>query len=363
MWLYICIIIVLFVSLVISIADCGNNTELQVNKRFRINSSVYNILFLCLIFLFWFLTAFRGQSIGNDTENYLGFYKEIAKNGVNKEALQIEIVYQYLCLILSKISANPLTILIVSATFCYVVCGIYIYKKSTNVLFSTLLLFCIAFSFFMSGIRQAIAMSIVLIAYFQIKDGKKILPLILILFATCFHKSALITILWFAHRFAPKKPIVVVIGAIGVAVLALTGVLNSILSIILSEYKNYFNSENAGSGRLGITYYALRALVFYYPIYLAGKKDFKEHSIEITNSILLLLTVCLGFSVNLFNRAASYFLLPMVFDLPNAFNSGEIKHRKSLMFITGSVMLVYFVVTLIFRPEWNHLYPYEFYWG
>ena len=107
----------------------------------------------------------------------------------------------------------------------------------------------------------------------------------------------------------------------------------------------------------------MRAFVIYLLIYTAYKDSYKENSLIISNAVLLLTTICFGFSVNLFSRASLYFLLATVIDLPNAFNSGKIKNRNMLMLITGTVMLAYFLTTLIIRPEWNNLYPYQFQWN
>ncbi len=362
MALYICITLFLLLSLFISLSSCSVGYNLQAKRRFYFSKQIINFLFFALIFLFWFLTAFRGDSIGNDTRPYIGYYKVIANGGINPN-FDIELGYQYFCLFLSKISPDPLFLLIVCATICYSICGIYIYKHSDNILFSVILLFCVAFSFFASGIRQAIAMCIVLIAYSKIRDGKKILPIILILLASLFHISALMAFLWFAHKFIPKNPKIIIPFGLIIALLAASGSINSFLANILEEYQSYFESVNAGTGWLGIFYYALRALVFYIFAYIAYKKDNDTYSLTTANTVLLLFTVCLGFAVNLFNRASLYFLLPTVVDLPNLFNSGKIKSRDIWMLGAGVVMLAYFVVTLIVRPEWNNLYPYEFYWS
>lgn len=362
MVLYICIIFVLLGALAISVTDCGDNWELKSKRRFVYSRSIYGFLFILLMALFWFLTAFRGDSIGNDTRTYLNYYEEIAKHGINAN-WHIEIGYQYFCLLLSKISPNPYFLLIVCSTICYTVCGIFIYRYSNTILFSVILLFCIAFPFFASGIRQSIALVFVLWAYAKIKDNKKVIPLILILIASVFHVSALMSLLWFAHKYIPKKPVYVITLALITAVLAASGVLNSFLTGILQEYQGYFDSEYAGTGWLGITYYLLRAVVFYLFIYFVYKEECRQNSLIISNSVLLLFTVCLGFSVNLFNRASLYFLILIVVDLPNAFNSGKLKNRDIWMIVTGIVMLSYFIVTLIIRPEWNNLYPYEFNWS
>lgn len=362
MVLYLCISTVLFITLLISITDRRSNDELKKERGFCLSKPVYNCIFICLILTFWFLTAFRGSRIGNDTISYLYFYEQIAIDGIDTN-LQMELGYQYFCLILSKINPDPYFLLFTSATICYGICGTYIYRKSENILYSTVLLFCVAFSFFASGIRQAIAMAIVLVAYSKIKDGKRIFPIILIILASCFHMSALIAFLWFTHKFIPKKPVIIIIFSLAISILAASGNLNSIITSVLEKYQAYFETESVGAGWLGITYYVLRALVFYLFLYKANEGNEKTRSLEICNTILLLITVCLGFSVSIFSRASLYYLLITVVDIPNEFNSGKIKNRDRWMLIIGIVMIAFFMVTLILRPEWNNLYPYKFNWN
>lgn len=364
MQLYIILISALFVVLVMSTTDCGNNEELKAKQKIIFSRHTYLCIFVFFILLFWFLTAFRDSSIGNDTMQYLNYYNSIAKYGVNSN-YSIEMGYQYFCLFLSKITPNPYFLLIVCATLCYFVCGWYICKNSNNILFSLILLFCTVFSFFTSGLRQAIAMVIVLIAHEMIKKKWAVIAIVLILLATFFHTSALICFLWFAHKFIPKKPLTVVLIALVLAILSGSGILDSVLVSVFKEYQEYFISEYAGSGWLGISYYLSRALVFYFLIYLARRDSLKENesSLAVSNAILLVFLTCLGFSVNLFNRAGNYFLLITVIDIPNAFNSGNIKNRNVWMLAMGGIMLAYFIVVLIVRPEWNNLYPYRFNWN
>ncbi len=361
MLLYIILTVVLLLALYVATTDCGENINLRRKQKYVFSRTFYKWTFVALLFLFWFLTAFRDSTIGNDTSVYLFYYKQIATQGID-ETLSMELGYQYFCLLLSNISSNPQLLLIVCSTVCYVLCGIYIYKYSSNILYSTILLFCMAFPFFASGLRQAIAMVIVLAAYEMIKKQKKMLPVLLIFLAASFHISAMLALLWFGHKFVPKKPVVIIVSAMLVAVLSATGILNTLLTAILQEYQGYFESENAGSGWLGISYYCLRALVFYLFLFIAYKDTIKKNSLPVFNSILLLITVCLGFSVNLFSRASLYYLLVVAIDIPNAFNSGKIKNRNFWMAVMGVIMLAYFIVTLIIRPEWNNLYPYHFYW-
>lgn len=361
MLLYLGITLFLLIILVFSIVEFKDDFGLKKKGRIFFSNYLHKILFIAIVFFLWFLTAFRSGNIGNDTQNYLNYYENIAKDGITKN-LSIEFGYQIYCWLLSRIFSNPYFLLVISATICYSISAIYIYKHSKNILFSTILLFCVAFSFFTSGLRQALAMVIVLIAYYKIKEGKKILPIALILVASTFHISALITFLWFGHKFIFKKPLWVIASASVLIILSASGLLNNLLKLILKEYEGYFNSEYAGSGWLGISYYTMRALIFYLFTYIAYSEKEKEESLAISNSIFLLLIVCLGFSVNSFDRASLYFLLITVIELTNTFYSGNIKHKSIWMLATGVIMLAYFMVVLWLRPGWNYLYPFEFMW-
>ena len=361
MLMYVIIVAALGLAMLMAITDRRQDDALDPQKVV-VSPMLTNALGGMFLFLFWFLTAFRGSTIGNDTATYLGYYQNIAITGVDPSR-QIEGGYQYFCLFLSKISINPQFLLIFVATFCYGICATQIYRHSKNRLYSVMLLFCIVFSFFASGIRQAMAMCIVWVAYNRIQKGKFFGAAALIVLASCLHLSALVGLVWFFHKVIPKNPVLVLVTAMGVAAFSASGLLNTVLTALLREYASYFESENAGTGWLGISYYVLRATVFFLIVYYAYRKNKSEGSLPLANTVFLLLTVCLGFSVNLFERASLYFLLPTVVDLTKAFSTGEFKNRKMLMTVLGTVMLAFFIVTRILRPEWNNLYPYVFFWN
>lgn len=65
--------------------------------------TMLDVIYLRLVFLIlWFLTAFRGLSIGNDTIAYYEIYQTIQKYGVDPER-EIEIGYQYFNAFLARI--------------------------------------------------------------------------------------------------------------------------------------------------------------------------------------------------------------------------------------------------------------------
>ena len=249
-------------------------------------------------------------------------------------------------------------------TICYVGTGIYIYKYSDNLVFSTVLLFPVAYSFFASGLRQAIAMVICLYAYQAIKNKKFLLAILLILLASSFHTSALLMIVLLFHRLIPKKPFWVIPLTVIFIALSISGVMDNVFAVLLqNSYGGYYELDHITDGWLGITYACLRAIVFYLLAFLSYEKKVKENSLVLGMFTMLLITVSFGFSLNLFNRATNYFMLISMVELPNSIHRGGLKHKKILMFLLGFIMVLYFLVTLIIRPEWNNLYPYQFNWN
>ena len=365
MALYICIAIFLIAGLLLEFtAKRKKATVTKENSRVKKENkhTGYQVLFfLVVIFVLWFLTAFRAANIGNDTISYIGYFRSIATFGVNSKFV-IEMGYQYFCLLVSKISLNPYFFLGVVATICYLGTGIYIYKYSDNIVFSTVLLFPIAFSLFTNILRQAIAMVICLYAYQAIKKKKIVPAILLIVFASFFHTSALLMLVLLFHKFIPKFPLwVVPITGIFIA-LSLSGVMDKIFAVLMGSYGGYYENEGMTDGWLGITYYCLRALVFYFLVFLSYENNKKENSLVLSLFSMLLFTVSFGFSLNLFNRATNYFMLIAIVELPNAIQRGSIKRKKIFMFLVGFIMVLYSLVTIIARPEWNHLYPYQFNW-
>lgn len=367
MALYISIAIFLIAGLLFELASQRKKAtytyENSISNRENKHTRVQIVFFFVVIFVLWFLTAFRSKNIGNDTETYLGYFQFFAKHGVDPNG-RLEMGYQILNVLVSKISNNPQFFFAFVATFCYVGTGIYIYKYSDNLVFSTVLLFPVAYSFFASGLRQAIAMVICLYAYQAIKKKKLLIAILLILFAFTFHKSALVMLVLLLHKFIPKK-LLIVLTLTGVFIaLSLSGIMDNFFADAFeSSYGGYYGNDDLTDGWLAITYYCLRNLVFYILVQTSFKRKQKENSLAISLFAMLLITASFGFSLNLFNRATNYFLLISVIELPNSIYRGRIGGKKTLTFLIGFIMVLYFLVVLITRPEWNHLYPYELSWN
>lgn len=323
---------------------------------------------ICLFsfFIMWGLTAFRSINIGNDTHVYIKYFF-IFRKGIDKMR-NFEIGYQYLNYLINKLSGDPHIFLIIIASIMYITIALYVIKFSTNILLSTVLFYACFFNIYMSMLRQGLAMIIVLYAYQLLKRNRELLAIILIFFATYFHQSAIIAIiLIFRNVIKPKKSQVIFLVSI-CAIFSQFGLINMIVGIVFPKYELYFHGQYASSGWLAVAYQMLFGiLLFCFCRFDNNDKECLEDSLEINNKNLLILnftlltTICaFGFSVNLFTRLSEYFLLIAIFEISEALQNYDIRTRKLIMIIIGSLSLMMFLIVLIYRPAWNHLYPYEF---
>ena len=105
MALYICIAIFLIAGLLLEFtAKRKKATVTKENSRVKKENkhTGYQVLFfLVVIFVLWFLTAFRAANIGNDTLNYVRYFNLFASNGIMQNS-RIEIGYQVLNILVSK---------------------------------------------------------------------------------------------------------------------------------------------------------------------------------------------------------------------------------------------------------------------
>lgn len=324
-------------------------------KRFK---QIVFIISSASFLVLWFLTAFRSISIGTDTQNYVMYFNYFSR-GVDK-SIGVEAGYQYLCYFISKITNNSHTFLIVISTIMYGGVGPYLFKYSKNTAVSLCLFYSFFFSVFASILRQGIAMVIALYGYLLLKDGKKIAAALVFLLATFFHTTAIVCFLLFADFEFFKRQWLVLTLTVICAIISFSGVLKVAINTIVPRYTHYFEGMYASSGRLAITCYLLLYMAFYYLISRSLIADYKPDRVVATNFTLLLVLTAFGYAVNLFERAGEYFMLIAVAEIPNMLYRGKVKHFRLWLLGICAVTLIMFILILIYRPGWSHLYPYEF---
>lgn len=157
-----------------------------------------HILVLALV-PYFILMAFKSSSVGTDTSNYfqsfsaMSWYPFSGFWGFDEYGYErIEKGYKLYIWLLSRISSDGQILMIATTIINTAAIYSFIRKNAKN--YSLALFFFVTLGFFqfaMSGIRQTLAISIVLFGYEYLRDRKLIKFSIVVLLAMLFHKSAI----------------------------------------------------------------------------------------------------------------------------------------------------------------------------
>ena len=333
-----------------------------------------------VFFTLFFISAFRSINIGNDTATYVNFFELFGtmKSGLSFDTnsyfeSRIEIGYILFNKILYLISKDYLILLSTVSAFVIGVWVLHIYKYSSMTWLSVYLFINLRlFYFSLSGLRQSIAMAIVLLSYKFLKDRKVIHFCLIILIASMFHLSALIFILIyplsrinFSYRFIG---ISVFIGC--VLFVTFDKVLIYFLRVI-PKYNMYLNSVyfDGNIKVASIVNFIIIFIIFIFGAMVTKRKSSSIPSLNselnILNHIVLLGAIISFLSINasIVNRFTMYFFMFIVIYIPMVLRyMGNEKLKLIILYAILVFTLAYNIVILYYRPEWQNVYPYEFIW-
>ena len=340
-----------------------------VLKSTRFNKDK-ELLFLRIVFiLFFILVASREMTIGNDTSMYLKLFKECSlyKWHLLKTRMYFESGYLVLNILLNYISNDSrFFIVIMSGIFNYFWYK-FIKDNSKNYLLSCIMYIGLLFLYTsMTMMRQFTALSILLFST-KFAKGKKLMPFVLlVLFASLFHSSAYIAILYypiFNMKFSRKKMILVfVIGVL--AALSIGSLFDSVANLI--GRVNYYSNRVGSNSISNIIYTLIYGIMFVFGLYEVNKKNNNNrNNIEnnfYLNSLLFAMVInMLGINMNIMSRVALYFDSLAIVSFPNLIyeNINNVNNKK----IINSLFIIFFICysssIIYLKPEWNSAYNYK----
>jgi hypothetical protein len=378
-------------------------------------SKGHKILFAVLSFIQLFIiSALRSSNIGNDTQEYLELFQSI---NLNKDIALFSKRFELGYIILNKIiylfSHESQSLLIITSFIILFMFIRFIYKTSSNIWLSIYLFVTLMFYYFiLSGIRQALAMGIIVTSYEYLKKRKIIPYMLLIFLASLFHNMAIIYIFIYPFsylKFSIKK-IFIILSCGVIAFLAFDWTINLVLQYF-PKYLYYIGSQEFEGNKIANVINAiipalilLFGCVFKYhkqntntsqlvyddnissptkkPNFLKifsrlNSDNPQNNGFELSRSKVLaneshllsfLVLIGMLFSfisirASVIDRVYSYFAIFSIIYIPNVINT--IKRKESRLLITFLIMviaLLYNLTIFIYRPEWHHVFPYEFFW-
>lgn len=317
------------------------------------------------------ISAFRSYNVGVDTEQYYNAFSRIAYLDLKQfSLLRYEYGFTFLCWMLSKITLCPQILIIVTALFINIVIFNFIQKNSNDVFLSVLVYIFLNFYFsYMNIMRQALAICFILIGYEFLKKNKNISFILFCFLGMLFHESAILAlILLVIKKIKFHKSTCVII----ICFIALSFLYGNRIFDYFATYSprlmDYVDSKYYVSNYLGSL---LDALV-YFLLYMFGikilsncdKNLFKNSNGEANFEIWAVGIACifqtLVVKVSIFNRFSPYFSVFLILWIPNCLS--KIKNQKKRFLVSIILVLIlisYWLIINIFRPNWYGAVPYS----
>ncbi len=355
----------------------------------KMNDSKKKYVFI-MFFIFGIMMMFRAKFVGNDTDEYLRFYRSVGRTDNLKsfiEHTRFEKGFVYLCYILNKISDDSQFLLISTGAFIAYSFGRFINKYSDIPWMSVLMFLSLQFfDLAMSGVRQILAIAVLLFAYDFLIKRKFFRFLLLVLIATYFHTSAFLFLL--LYPFATKhrtKKFYIISMIVGVFTLLSFDRVIGMIEKVLPQYIHYL-TQDSGSYSVGpklavILQFALWFIIFIFskmysqkeketPLdrslaartVIENKKIFADsvHELAVWFGVIAL---ALSLQGTILTRFKYVFSTPIILYFPNMLaNIEDQKERDLVTYVAGAVFVAYSAVIYIFRPMWQSTYPFYFFW-
>lgn len=316
------------------------------------------------------IAAVRSANVGVDTGQFTIAYTLIGMTPWEDlgSTFRYEWGFLILCKLLNYVSSDPQLLLVVSSLIINVPVGIFIYRNSPRVELSIFLYVALTlFTMNMNIMREAMAVSIVLIAFEMLKKGYDIWFLVLVGAATGFHQTApFLLILWPLWRIDFNRRSFLVYCVLALILFFFSHQVSDLLAALLGRDEIY-RDEYTGSNYFGALLKALLA-VFVSAIVLNYFRVGKKRGLELSRAesfychmlMLWVLFSILGMQIQIFSRLCMYFNIFAVVGIACALRFIESKGERAFIeLLIGAIALCYFVVIGVSRPEWQGVIPYE----
>lgn len=341
------------------------------------NKTRKKIAIVTVVILLTVLAGLRHYTIGNDTIMYMNGFNRIAAHGIDSlKSSHFEFGYNYLVLFATSVGMNFNTFLFVLSLIMNIGVGVFIYKYSKRPMISFILFILLRLFFCeMNIMREFLAIVIFLSSMRFIEERKFVKFLFVIVFASFFHSSALFTIaIYFLYnfRFTPLKKVTFAVATV-VACIFLYNILTYITQM-LGIYGGYVD-DYFGSNRVANVVMSVISIVIYLFFKTIQKKysdseqkldETQKRRLAFYGNVLFFSIIfnIIAIRISIFSRLSLYYQVFNIVAIPNIIQLIPNPKKRALWYIIIFIcFFVYFLTILYFRPEWNMVNPYRFYWS
>lgn len=305
-----------------------------------------------------FVCGLRYQFLTGDLHKYYYTFLNSGTYGWFSEELLAEgrnTGFMFLNKLVNLLSGGNFQIfLIVIAVVTHVILGYVIYRYSTAPWLSYLIWNCMTFYVFgFSAIKQALAMSFVLLAFVGVAERNLKLYLVAMALAGAFHVPALIFLP--SYWIASQKVDLLTLIVYAIAGTVLYIFRNQFLELIMSFY---YEDDDLGfvySGEIGSRFIMILGFALF-SLLLTGLPDRDYGKLFHLMAIAAILQMLAGFN-NIFTRLADYYYQFSVLYLPMLFFPKRDKPQKCLIrpaFPFNQRSLKFFSIVLVAFLLWYY---------
>lgn len=339
--------------------------------------------FLLILPLF-IITTFKSTYVGSDTPEYFSMYQIFSQQSLMSPLPTYpEAGYVIMNRILGELGLNFFGYQILYSLFVYTVLYWFLVKYSSNIAFSVFFFIGFRFQFFvMTGMRQSIAIAILLLSLPSIVNRKIFKFVFLVIIATLIHNSAITYLLLY---FVPIKRLDIrnVAKILTLCILALLsfGFLLDTFVSVFPLYGEYLVRIEQYDGTFVYIRSALIASLLAIGVFIkdpqfqilskqsdyrsANDCDFCTNSVNmkrvVLNGVVLSLIVSmLAISINIATRIGIYFNILFTIFIPN--NIELLANRTIKLYFYAfliALILMYFLIIIRIRPEWDGVIPFS----
>lgn len=350
------ILLILIVGLIIQFLSPTS----KVNKRISIWAGINLLIY----------AGFRATSVGTDLSSYTSSYLMLPNMSFSSLFTSTWLIvsrdpifYSFLK-ILTYISEEPQFMIFITSAVVVLSFSIFIYKNSLNPLMSFIMFIGLRYySFTLTGLRQAIAWSIILISYQFIKEKKLIKFSLIVIVASMFHSSAILFILAYPLaniRKIEKMTLIIFLGFM-FNLISNHLILRLLVKLpVLQQYDTYiFNEEYGTTGTTTLLIYLSILILFFVLKNKILSKD-KHMYLAYNLSVVGVAITALSFSFANIFRIGYYFVFPIITLLPGAINTS---FDKKSQLIINAIVITFLVLQFIIIGPGAGTDNYQFFWN
>lgn len=292
------------------------------------------------MFIFLLLLALRGLECGNDTRQYLRLYNEYSVQSVSRllSSYRHEFGYKLLNRLVGVLAGDYQVLLAIVAVIC--VCPLwYFYRRESDNQLLTMALFLTVSPFLMyfSGIRQAIAMSMGVPAWYCVRKKKLFRLILVILLAIQFHTSAFVLALLYPmyHAKITKRWLWFVVPCMAAVYVFKTELFRFLMAFLWKDYSDITET--------GATTVLMLLIIFgVYCYVIPEEKDLDQDTVAMRNILLCSITLQFFAMLHPLAMRINYYLLLFVpILIPRIANRSKEKYAQ-IAKLSEVVMTVYF---------------------